>query len=117
MVYRTYLDSMFQRFHFLATWMPNQHLELGDVGTIRKGAFERVTSLDNLRIPFSSVTGPTPMDLEHSSGDSVQVDFHAGADFPPVPGGPPLANARVETFTRGDEAEVEPVSLGDLLEG
>jgi hypothetical protein len=37
----TYLHEMHQRFGYLATWLPNAKLELGDVGVLRGEEFRQ----------------------------------------------------------------------------
>jgi hypothetical protein len=73
--YRQYTEEMHRRFGYLATWLPNSKVELGDVGLLRRDRFERITDLERLGIPFTSGGIGNPADYEYMSADSVEAAF------------------------------------------
>jgi hypothetical protein len=88
----SYQKGMFDKFGFLATWLPNAAIRLGDVGAMSGGKFQRVTSLGDLGITFQVRKGSQPIDLSHSSEEGVSINLsgNAAADA-----GPAEANAGV----------------------
>lgn len=83
---RAYLSAFHDSLGFLGTWLPNQRIAVGDVGTLKDGVFRRVTSLEQLEIPFKLLRGRALGDLEHSSGAGVSFGAGAGASGTPTPG-------------------------------
>lgn len=88
----SYLKGMFARFGYLATWMPNASMRLGDVGVMSGGAFRRVTSLEDLGITFQVRRGSQPIDLSHSSEGGVSINLSGSGA---AEAGPAQANAGV----------------------
>lgn len=88
----SYLKGMFEKFAYMATWLPSAPVTLGDVGFLSGGSFQRVTSLANLGIEFAVRKGTTALDLSHSSdqGASLMTSGGAGAEA-----GPSSAKAKV----------------------
>lgn len=72
-----YVKEMHAKFGYFANWMPNEPLELGDVGRLNGKLFRRETSLANLGIAFEAREEGRPADWEHSSGSGLHVDFKA----------------------------------------
>ncbi|MBC7772979.1 MAG: hypothetical protein H7210_10825, partial [Pyrinomonadaceae bacterium] len=64
----TYVKGVHRKFDFYAAWPPGQPRALGDVGRLRDGAFELMTTLKNLKIPFTERTGPRGEDISYTSG-------------------------------------------------
>jgi hypothetical protein len=71
MPYRTYLRAVNERFGFLGTWLPGQHLSLGDIGTLDKGMFKRQDSLARFGYELEEEASDVPVDLDHSSGTTI----------------------------------------------
>jgi len=71
---RRYLTGMRSKFNHFATWLPDEKLQLGDVGEIKDGRFHLATTLERLKIRFSARPGATT-NWEHSSGSDVTVDL------------------------------------------
>lgn len=86
----SYQRGMFERFGYLATWMPNASVRLGDVGVMSGRTFQRVTSLGDLGITFQVRKGSQPIDLSHSSEGKVSIDLSGSGA---AEGGPARANA------------------------
>lgn len=76
----SYLKGMFDKFAYTATWLPNAPLELGDVGVLSDGFFQRVTSLKSLGIDFTVRKGASAVDLSHSSEKDVTVSSDNAAN-------------------------------------
>lgn len=72
--------------NYFAAWMPNEPLELGDVGLLEKNLFTRVTSLADLGIAFEIRDDPhsTPIDIVSNSDVSMSFKV-AGAISPKLP--------------------------------
>jgi hypothetical protein len=77
MPYRKYLRAINNKFGFLATWLPNQKIALGDIGTFEKGVFRRHESLAGLGHDLEEDTSGVPIDFDHSSASSISFGFGA----------------------------------------
>jgi hypothetical protein len=61
-----YLKGMRTKFGYFATWLPNEHVDVGDVGILRGSFFIRVTSLSQrgieskVRKGSKPIAGPAP---------------------------------------------------------
>jgi hypothetical protein len=75
-----YLRGIFDKFGYLATWLPNKSVKLGDVGEKRGREFDRRTSLDNLSIDFNVRQGDRIAQMSHSSSSGVSVSFKAAGE-------------------------------------
>src|SRR5882672_7330363 len=73
----TYLHEMHQRFAYLATWLPNVKLELGDVGVLRGEQFRQMTTLKELCVPFITRRGEAPLDFSYTSASGVALQIKA----------------------------------------
>jgi hypothetical protein len=90
--YEQYTEELHQRFGYLATWLPNVKLQLGDVGVLNRDRFERVSSLEQLGIPFTAHSFGSAADYEYTSSDSVEIGLKAGADAQVIQ---PVGNAEI----------------------
>jgi hypothetical protein len=70
---KMYVKGMFQRFSYLAAWLPNTTLRLGDVGLQRGQEFKQMTTLGDLGISFRVRTGASPVDFTYTSQSGVSV--------------------------------------------
>ncbi len=75
----TYMEEMHQRFGYLATWLPNTPVRLGDIGILRRDRFEYVTTLADLNIQYTSTSASQAVDLEYTSSGSVELEFSSAA--------------------------------------
>jgi hypothetical protein len=63
---------------FFATWLPGDHVELGEAGVMEGGRFRKMTSLAELGIPIEiSAAGP-PQKAQYESTSGTKVDVAAG---------------------------------------
>jgi hypothetical protein len=76
MPYRRYLRAVNDKFGFLGTWLPNQKIALGDIGTLEKGVFRRHESLAALGYKLEEDSSDFPVDFDHSSAS--RIVFSAG---------------------------------------
>jgi len=72
-----YLKEIHRQFSYLATWLPNTHLELGDVGLLRGDTFVRETTLGDLGIPFTVRDGGAPVNFTWTSKSGISVETKA----------------------------------------
>lgn len=79
---KQYAREMHDKFGYMATWLPSVQLKLGDVGTIRAGVFEPLTSLAQLGITFASDHDRQAADLDYTSSDAVSIQTKASAELP-----------------------------------
>lgn len=79
-IYEQYSEELRSEFDYLSTWLPNTHIELGDVGQLRRDRFDRLTSLADLGVRFEVRDRERGVDLDYSSAASVGVSVKAGAD-------------------------------------
>jgi hypothetical protein len=68
-----YLKGIYGRFSYLATWLPNLPLQLGDVGTLQNDEFKQMTTLKDLGITFDICTSATPVDFTYTSDSGVRL--------------------------------------------
>lgn len=84
-IYERYTKEMLAQFDYRAAWLPNTHLELGDVGILRRDGFERRTSLAELDIPFTTRECDHSIDLDYCSADNVSISVNGAAGSPVAP--------------------------------
>lgn len=72
---RFYRRTMYRAYDYRATWLPNAHLELGDVIVIKRHRVRKVSDLKSLKVEFEIEEDPTPGDLELISSNDVNVTF------------------------------------------
>lgn len=73
-MYREYARELHRTFGYFGTWLPGTVLGLGDVGTIERGEFQRVTSLRDLGIRFES-------NAQHFRDGQVKYEHGVTQDF------------------------------------
>ena len=71
------LHEMYQRFAYLATWLPNTKLKLGDVGVLRGEEFRQMTTLKELGVPFIVRRGKAQLDFNYTSASGVMLQTKA----------------------------------------
>jgi hypothetical protein len=77
---RRYLDSIHSKFGYLATWLPNTPLRLGDVGRWTDTGFQVETSLRRLGVSVKRRKGTAMGRLDHTSLQSVQAKIGATSE-------------------------------------
>ncbi len=68
-----YIKEMYKRFAYMATWLPNTKLKLGDVGFQNGGSFKRMTSLKELGLSFKIRSGKNPVDFTYTSQSGISI--------------------------------------------
>jgi hypothetical protein len=79
-VYEQYIEELHDKYGYLAAWLPNTKLRLGDVGILKRDRFEFTTTLNDLGIPFNTRDIGEVADYQYVSSDGANIEFHAGAD-------------------------------------
>ena len=79
-MFERYIDEMRTHFDYLPVWLPNTHLELGDVGTLHRDRFERETSLAELGIQFRPRERDHDIDFEYASAGNASIDVTGDAE-------------------------------------
>lgn len=74
---KQYTQELFNKWGYMATWLPGVPIQLGDIGTYHKGQFERITSLKNLGIPFRVMKGAVIDQDNYMSQGAVSEIFKA----------------------------------------
>ena len=77
-----YTTELRTRFGYSATWLPNIHVELGDVGILRNYEYERVRRLRDFGILFEIRSDAAVGTLDYTSADSVAVAVKAAGGAP-----------------------------------
>lgn len=77
--FRRYLDGVHDKFGYLATWLPDEALRLGDVGELQGLRFYPRTTLSALGISFQSRCGQGKADWDHTSGRDVSIEVAGNA--------------------------------------
>jgi hypothetical protein len=75
--FERYLKSIHQQFEYHATWAPNEHRTLGEIGTFDRGVFKHVSSLQNEGLTFRERSDGIDANFEHSSGMTYSSDSRA----------------------------------------
>jgi hypothetical protein len=97
-----YAKEIHDQYGYLAAWLPTANMQVGDIGTIKDGIFEKTGNLKDLGISFTSQADPQTGDYEYASTNAVSIEFKA-AGSAPVAGGAAKADANVGiSFTRPD---------------
>src|SRR5262249_53468912 len=81
---RLYQDEMYSNMGLFATWLPNDPVEVGDVGVLKEGRFTRLTSLAELNIQYRTRPAHATASLQYTSTESTKVTASAGAAVAPV---------------------------------
>jgi hypothetical protein len=74
---KSYVQGIWQRFSYLATWLPNTRLQLGDIGVQEGEEFRRVTSLADLGVTFKVRSGADRVDFTYTSQSGVTIRTNA----------------------------------------
>jgi hypothetical protein len=69
--------------NYWAAWLPATHFAIGDIGTLNGSVFEKVGSLDNLKLKYYAETDSDPSPLDISSESGVSVSFKAAGETNP----------------------------------
>ncbi|WP_371551403.1 hypothetical protein OG266_38460 [Streptomyces sp. NBC_00554] len=75
-----YTRELFDKWGYFATWMPNGPCALGDVGVLRGRRFNRMTSLANLGVAFTTTRRGTPVDYSYASTGGVDCSLSGQAE-------------------------------------
>ncbi len=70
---KLYLKEIYQRFSYLAAWLPNINLRLGDVGVLQGEQFKQMTTLKALGVPFETRTSTSTIDFTYTSQSGVTL--------------------------------------------
>jgi hypothetical protein len=95
---KQYTRELFDKFSYLAAWLPGVPLRVGDVGVVRDGLFQRVSSLESLGFAFAVRQDHADARLDYASRGAVSVSFKAAGAIPPV--GSVLARASAGVVIR-----------------
>jgi hypothetical protein len=74
---KIYLRNIHSQLSFLATWLPNTKMQLGDVGILQGEYFKRMTTLKELGIPFTVRHGKAPVEFNYTSASGVSMQSKA----------------------------------------
>jgi len=82
-----YMNEMHDQFLYFATWTPDMHLDLGDVGVLNKNEFTRVTNLDKLDINYIRRSSPAKSEENYASNgvNKVSTKINVLADISQIP--------------------------------
>ncbi len=88
-----YIQGMWTKFGYHATWLPNAPIEIGNVGRITDGVFERWNSLGDLGVKFNVGSDGPPVDFSHTSESGVSIELNTEVAGPVghILGGLPVA--------------------------
>lgn len=69
--------------NYWAAWLPGTHFAIGDIGTLNGYLFEKVGTLDELKLKYDAETATDPSPLNISSDSGVAVSFKAAGETNP----------------------------------
>jgi hypothetical protein len=98
-IHERYTRELYEKYGYFAGWLPSTRLALGDVGTFAGRRFTKLTTLADLRVPFTTDAPGAIADLEYASSGAVAVTADTEADTT-AGGGPGLFAAMSITFSR-----------------
>src|SRR5688572_22235598 len=78
--YERYTEELHDQYGYLATWLPNLKLKLGDVGRLKRDRFEFVTDLNHLGISFETREAGESANYDYVSADGAGVEFQASGE-------------------------------------
>jgi hypothetical protein len=100
-----YTTALRERFGYSATWVPNAHVRLGDIGTLQGHAYERVASLADFGVDFEVRESHTRGTYEFASSGSVSFGFKAAGEPGSVLAGLAVTDAGLSVdFSSSDAA-------------
>jgi hypothetical protein len=76
----SYTKALRERFGYSATWVPNTRVELGDVGLLQGNVYERVGSLDDFGLSFTTRESRARGVFEFTSSGSVTFGVKASGE-------------------------------------
>lgn len=79
---RKYIKELKRQFGYHATWLPGTKIELGDIGTMVKGTFVKISNLEDKGISFEIEYDTTKTNLDHASKGSVSISSKASGSIP-----------------------------------
>jgi hypothetical protein len=77
-----YAKEIYKEFGYLATWLPTANVQVGDIGIIEDGIFQKTGTLKDLGIIYASQVDPQTGDIEYASANAVSVDVKAAGTAP-----------------------------------
>lgn len=77
-----YTRELLENLQYFGTWLPLVQLEVGAVGVIRSHAFQQMTSLEELGVPFQLSPGRASGTFKHVSEEGVEVSFKLAGELP-----------------------------------
>jgi hypothetical protein len=81
--HRQYTKELYDKFDYIATWLPTAPIKLGDVGIVAKSGFDQLTSLEKLDISFDVREGASIGQFSYATEGAVSVHFKAQGEVPP----------------------------------
>jgi len=75
-----YQEEMHANLGFFATWLPGDHVEVGDIGILQAGRFRKQGSLRELEPELTSEREGSPQSLQYTSKSGTKVNMTADAN-------------------------------------
>ncbi len=102
-VSQRYAEEIHTELKYLATWMPNVRVKVGDIGTVEDGIFTKTGTLEDYGIAFSEDVPRHSTDMGYSTAGAVSIKFKAAGNAPVTGAIPAKVDGDVEvTFDRAD---------------
>ena len=76
----TYVKLLYTRYKYVASWLPNSKVQLGDVGVLDGKYFKRKTSLALLGVEFGKRTGRKPLAFNDDLTAGLHVRVKAAGE-------------------------------------
>ena len=80
---KKYTREMKEQFGYLATWLPNTRLSLGDIGILRDNQFTKISNLSDHGIGFEIEEDEIKAVIEYSSKGAVSLTSKASGTVAP----------------------------------
>ncbi len=76
---KLYQREMHENLGFFPTWFPGDQIEIGDVGIFSEGRFRKMSSLNEVKIPFKVSQGVSKQSVQYTSTKGTSITPSAGA--------------------------------------
>jgi hypothetical protein len=76
---KLYQQEMHDNLGFFATWLPGDHLDVGDIGRLEGGRFRKQSSLADMGITVNESTKGSPLSLQYTSRSGTSISTEGGA--------------------------------------
>ena len=83
---KTYTNELLREQKYLANWLPNNPIKLGDIGEFKDNCFIVKGNIKNHQVDFETESGDANTDINYSSNGGVSISTKLSGTFAPAGG-------------------------------